>query len=79
MCRPDDFPPYDDPGPKEAPMLDLAALRLATTTDRRTRTIARYPDRRAHAFWSPWPGGAMTTCERCGIKQGVHAPDPKEA
>lgn len=45
-------------------------------TERRTRTIARYPERRAHAFRSPWPTATMTKCEDCGVRYGEH---PKEA
>lgn len=34
--------------------------------ERRTRTVARWPERRAHDFWSPWPTAARTRCEHCG-------------
>jgi len=41
--------------------------------ERRQRDVARWPDRRAHAFWSPWPTATMTKCERCGVRYGEHA------
>lgn len=47
-----------------------------TVAERRARTIARWPDRRAHDFWSPWPTASMTKCERCGAYLKDHAPDP---
>lgn len=43
-----------------------------TTDDRRNRNVARYPDRRAHPFRSPWPTASMTVCENCGVRYGDH-------
>ena len=43
-----------------------------TTDDRRNRNVARWPDRRAHAFRSPWPTASMTVCEDCGVRYGDH-------
>jgi hypothetical protein len=40
--------------------------------DRRNRNIPRWPERRSHAFRSPWPTATMTTCEACGVKYGDH-------
>jgi hypothetical protein len=44
--------------------------------DLRWHDVARYPDRRAHPFESPWPTATMTKCERCGVRYGEH---PREA
>jgi len=51
--------------------------------ERRNRTVARWPDRRAHPFWSPWDDlapytkGTMTKCEHCGVYRRDH-PDAEE-
>jgi ribosomal protein L32 len=39
---------------------------MTERTERRTHKAVRWPDRRAHAFRSPWPKAAMTKCEDCG-------------
>jgi hypothetical protein len=47
--------------------------------ERRSRTIARFPDRRAHEFWSAWDQfgttGSMTKCDRCGVYRKDHPVD----
>ncbi len=43
-----------------------------TDDDRRNRNLPRYPDRRAHAFRSPWPQASETVCESCGVTYAGH-------
>lgn len=51
-------------------------MTTAMDNDRRNRNIPRYPERRAHAFRSPWPKADMTRCEACGVAWAEHPDCP---